>query len=169
MGAGYSVRDVTTASDYVAQLPCFLGWLLERNKYSCGGHFRNAIRSQHTRRDQLRHVTVILAKAFSTMAALLGIWTLLHFSGMLLAPASKGHKVVFTGCLLATVGGFGGLTWVVIERNWLWWMALAISGWMFGVWMLILSSVDPPLVRSRSDIGFFHQLSGGQFMKHQNR
>ena len=97
------------------------------------GHFRNAIRSQHTRRNQLRHVTVILAMAFSTMAALLGIWTLLHFSGMLLAPASKGHKVVFTGCLLATVGGFGGLTWVVIERNWLWWMALAISGWMFGV------------------------------------
>ena len=124
------------------------------------GHFRNAIRSQHTRRNQLRHVTVILAMAFSTMAALLGIWTLLHFSGMLLAPASKGHKVVFTGCLLATVGGFGGLTWVVIERNWLWWMALAISGWMFGVWMLILSSVDPPLVRSRSDIGFFTNCRG---------
>ena len=41
------------------------------------------------------------------MAALLGIWTLLHFSGMLLAPASKGHKVVFTGCLLPTVGGLG--------------------------------------------------------------
>jgi hypothetical protein len=71
------------------------------------GHFRNAIRSQHTRRDQLRHVTVILAMAFSTMAALLGIWTLLHFPGMLLAPASQGHKVVFTGCLLATVGGLG--------------------------------------------------------------
>jgi hypothetical protein len=32
---------------------------------------------------------------------------LLHFPGMLLAPASKGHKVVFTGCLLAMVGGLG--------------------------------------------------------------
>jgi hypothetical protein len=38
------------------------------------------------RRDQLRHFTVILAIAFSTMAAWWGIWTLLHFPGMLLAP-----------------------------------------------------------------------------------
>lgn len=94
------------------------------------------------RRDQLRHVTVILAMAFSTMAALLGIWTLLHFPRMLLAPASTGHKVVSTGCLLATLGAFAALTWVVIERNWLSWMALAISGWTFGVWMLMMLSSD---------------------------
>ena len=94
------------------------------------------------RRDQLRHVTVILAMAFSTMAALLGIWTLLHFPEMLLAPASTGHKVVFVGCLLATLAAFAALTWVVIERNWLSWMAFAVSGWMFCVWMLMLLSSD---------------------------
>lgn len=94
------------------------------------------------RRDQLRHVTVILAMAFSTMGALLGIWTLLHFRGMLLAPASTGHKVVSTGCLLATLGAFAALTWAVIERNWLSWLALAMSGWMFGVWMLMMLSSD---------------------------
>lgn len=89
-------------------------------------------------RDQLRHVTVILAMAFSTAPALLGIWSLLHFQRMLLVPASEGHKVVFTGCLLATVGGFAALTWVVIERNWFSWITLAISGWMFLVWMLMM-------------------------------
>ena len=94
------------------------------------------------RRDQLRHVTVILAMAFSTMVALLGIWMLLNFPGMLLVPASTGHKIVFTGCLLATLGGFAALTWVVIERNWLSWMGLAISGWMFAVWMLMTLSSD---------------------------
>lgn len=94
------------------------------------------------RRDQLRHVTVMLAMAFGTMAALLGIWTLLHFPGMLLAPASTGQMVVSTGCLLATLGAFPALTWVVIESNWLSWMAFAISGWMFGVWMLMMLSGD---------------------------
>ena len=82
------------------------------------------------------------------------------FPEMLLAPASKGHKVVFTGCLFSHGWRFGGLRWVVIERNWLSWMALAISGWMFGVWMLILSSVDPTLVRSLRDIGFFTNCRG---------
>jgi hypothetical protein len=80
--------------------------------------------------------------AFGTMSALLGIWTLLHFPGVLLAPASTGHKVVSAGCLLATLGAFAALTWVVIEKNWLSWMALAISGWMFGVWMLMMLSGD---------------------------
>jgi len=94
------------------------------------------------RPDQLRHVTVILAMAFTTTAALLGIWTLLHFPGMLLVPASTGHKVVSTGCLLASLGAFAALTWVVIEEHWLSWMALAISGWMFAVWMLMLLSSD---------------------------
>jgi hypothetical protein len=92
------------------------------------------------RRDQLRHITVILAMVFSTAATLLGIWALFHFQGMLLVPASTGYKVVFTGCLLATGGGFAALTWVVIERNWLSWMSLAISGWMFLVWMLMMLS-----------------------------
>ena len=90
------------------------------------------------RRDQLRHVTVMLAMVFSTAPALLGIWSLLHFQRMLLVPASTGHKVVFTGCILATLGGFAALTWVVIERNWLSWITLAISGWMFLVWMLMM-------------------------------
>jgi hypothetical protein len=92
------------------------------------------------RRDQLRHITVILAMVFSTAATLPGIWALFHFQGMLLVPASTGYKVVFTGCLLATGGGFAALTWVVIERNWLSWMSLAISGWMFLVWMLMMLS-----------------------------
>ena len=94
------------------------------------------------RRDQLRHVTVILTMVFTTMAASLGIWTLLHFPGMLLVPATTGHKVVLTGCLLATVGGFAAVTWIAVERHWLSWMALAISGWMFSVWMLMLLSSD---------------------------
>jgi phosphate/sulfate permease len=94
------------------------------------------------RRDQLHHVTVVLAMLLTTMAALLGIWTLIHFPGMLLMPASTGHKVVFAGCLLATLGGFAAVTWVVIERHWLSWMALAISGWMFAVWMLMLLESD---------------------------
>lgn len=94
------------------------------------------------RRDQLRHVTVILPMALTTLAALLGIWTLLYFPGMLLSPASTGHEVLSAGCLLATVGVFATLTWVVIERNWLSWMALATSGWMFGVWMLMMLSGD---------------------------
>lgn len=94
------------------------------------------------RRDQLRHVTVILAMAFSTMAALLGMWSLLRFPGMLLVPAATGRKVVSTGCLLATVGGFASLTWVVVERNWLSWMAFAVSAWMFLVWMLMMLSAD---------------------------
>lgn len=92
------------------------------------------------RRDQLRHLTVITAMVFSTAAAFLGIWTAFHFHGMLLVPASTGYKVVRTGCLLATVGGFAALTWVVIEKNWLSWVALAISGWMFLVWMLMMLS-----------------------------
>ena len=94
------------------------------------------------RRDQLRHITVVLAMVFSTAPALLGIWALFHFQGMLLVPASTGYKVVCTGSLLATVGGLAALTWVVIERNWLSWMALAISGWMFLVWMLMTLSFD---------------------------
>lgn len=49
------------------------------------------------RRDQLRHMTVILAVVFSTAAALLGIWALLHFQGMLLVPASTGYRVVCAG------------------------------------------------------------------------
>jgi hypothetical protein len=44
--------------------------------------------------------------------------------------------------ILATLGAFAALTWVVIEKNWLSWMALAISGWMFGVWMLMMLSGD---------------------------
>ena len=94
------------------------------------------------RRDQLRHLTVIMAMVFSTAAALLGIWALFHFQRMLLVPASTGYKVVCTGCLLATVGGGAALTWVVIEKNWLSWVALAISAWMFFVWMLMMLSAD---------------------------
>jgi hypothetical protein len=75
------------------------------------------------RRDQFRHITVIMAMVFTTAPASLGIWSLLHFQGMLLVPA--GHRVIFTGCLLATLGGFAALTWVIVERNWLSWIALA--------------------------------------------
>jgi hypothetical protein len=82
-----------------------------------------------SRRDQVRHLTVMLAMVFSTAPALLGTW---------LVPASTGHKVVFTGSLVATLGGFAALTWVVIERTWLSWITLAISGWMFLVWMLMM-------------------------------
>jgi hypothetical protein len=71
---------------------------------------------------------------------LLGIWALSHFQRMLLIPASTAFKVVCMGTLLAAVGGFAALTWVVIERNWLSWMSLAISGWMFLVWMLMMLS-----------------------------
>lgn len=112
--------------------------------------FQGSVRSQHTRivilssrrRDQLRHVTVILAIAFSTIAALLGIWTLLHFPGMLVGPASTGHKLMSAGCRLATLGGFAALTWVAIDHNRLSSMALAISGWLFAVWMLMTHSSD---------------------------
>jgi hypothetical protein len=69
---------------------------------------------------------------------MLGIWALPHFQGMLLVPPSTGHKVVFTGCILATIGGFAAVTWVVIERNWLSWMALGVSCWMFLVWMVMM-------------------------------
>jgi|HubBroStandDraft_3_1064219.scaffolds.fasta_scaffold663460_1 hypothetical protein len=94
------------------------------------------------RRDQLRHITVIIAMVFTTAPASLGIWSLLHFQGMLLVPAGTGHRVIFTGCLLATLAGFAALTWVVIERNWLSWIALTSSGWMFFVWMLMMLSSD---------------------------
>jgi len=60
------------------------------------------------------------------------------FYGIEVSPTLTGHKVVFTGCLLATLGGFAALTWVVIERNWLSWITLAISGWIFLVWMLMM-------------------------------
>src|SRR5271155_3859122 len=65
------------------------------------------------RRDQFRHITVIMAMVFTTAPASLGIWSLLHFQGMLLVPAGTGHRVIFTGCLLATLGGFAALTWVI--------------------------------------------------------
>lgn len=94
------------------------------------------------RPDQLRHVTVVLAVAFTTMAALWGIWTLLHFPGMLLVPESTAHKVLSTGFLLATLGGFATVTWAAIERHWLSWMALAISGWIFVVWMVMILAGD---------------------------
>src|SRR5260370_20339500 len=92
------------------------------------------------RRDQLRHITVIVAMAFSTASALLGLWTLLHFQRMLLVPAGTGLRVVETGCLTATIGVLASFTWVTIERNWASWMALAISVWMFLIWMLGLLS-----------------------------
>jgi hypothetical protein len=90
------------------------------------------------RRDQLRHLTVTLALTFSTASTLVGVWALLHFDRMLLVSASTGHRVIFTGCLLATIGGFAAFTWVVIERNWFSWVTLAVSGWMFLIWMLML-------------------------------
>jgi len=83
----------------------------------------------------------LLIKIFATGLAA-GIIIDATIVRMLLVPASTGHKVVFTGCLLAALGGFAALTWVVIERNWLSWIALASSGWMFLVWMLMMLSSD---------------------------
>ncbi|MGA8154285.1 MAG: hypothetical protein WB952_25290 [Terriglobales bacterium] len=114
-------------------------WWIVFGMPSAGSALEWVILSRH-RRDQLRHVTVIVAMIFSTASALLGIWGLLHFQGMLLVPASTGRTVVFTGFLLATTGGLAALTWAIIERNWLSWMALAISGWMFLTWMLMVLS-----------------------------
>jgi len=93
------------------------------------------------RRDQLRHITVIVAMAFCTASALLGIWGLMHI-GQLRLRHWNDYGFETAGWLLAALSVLTTLPWVAIERkNWLAWLALAISAWMFVIWMLIGSSL----------------------------
>jgi len=88
------------------------------------------------RRDQLRHITVLVAMLFSTASAALGIWMARHVD-QLSRRASTDYAMEKTGLLLAAIGFLAGITWAKIERNRLSWLALAISGWTLLIWLLI--------------------------------
>lgn len=92
------------------------------------------------RRDQLRHLNVTLAMIFSTTSTLLGLWALPQFQRAIIVPAGTTYRIECTGWLLATISSLAAFTWIVVERNWFSWMAFAISGWMFLIWMLMLVS-----------------------------
>ncbi len=82
------------------------------------------------RRDQLRHITVVVAMLFSTASAFGGVWGLLQIEQMQ-RRAVDDFRYELVGLLLAAIAGFAALTWVLIERRtWLAWMSLVISGWM---------------------------------------
>lgn len=88
------------------------------------------------RRDQLRHITVIVAMIFATASAALGIWSLLHIEKLRLR-ARTDYGMESSGWLLATIALFSAITWVAVDRSWLSWLTLAISVWMFLTWGLI--------------------------------
>jgi len=88
------------------------------------------------RRDQLRHITVMMAMIFSTASAALGTWMALHveqFSRR--APSDYGMEK--TGLLLSAISVFAGITWAKVDRNRLSSLALVASGWTFLIWLVI--------------------------------
>jgi len=91
------------------------------------------------RRDQLRHITVVVAMLFGTAASFLGIWSLVHIDQLRLRAVSD-YGIETFGLLLSIIAILTTLSWVAIERNWLSWLALAVSGWMLVVWGLMASS-----------------------------
>jgi hypothetical protein len=92
------------------------------------------------RRDQLRHVTVVIAMIFSTASSGLGVWSLFHVHQLVLR-ARTDYGIEKTGWLLAAIGVFAAITWVSVERNRFSWLTLAISMWMFLIWALACLSL----------------------------
>jgi hypothetical protein len=87
------------------------------------------------RRNQLRHLTVLTAMIFGTASSAVGIWSLLHIRQLGHRPWDD-YRFEHWAWLLAAIGAFAAFTWVTVERNWLAWLALASSGWMFLIWSL---------------------------------
>ena len=92
------------------------------------------------RRDQLRHITVVLAMAFSTASAILGIWGLLQVEQMR-RRAAFDYRFEGVGWLFATIALVAAILRIVSERRtWFSWLTLCISVWMFVIWTLVCST-----------------------------
>ncbi len=66
------------------------------------------------RRDQLRHMIVVVAMLFSTASAFGGVWGLLQIEQMK-RRAVADFRYEFVGLLLAGIAGLAALTWVSID------------------------------------------------------